>query len=269
MNYSKMYENGASPEIGNNCKLSKTIELDRFVKIGNGCSIGDNVKIGFNTRIGNNVSIEEEVVIGNNTKIYDNVTIRSHTMIEDNVEIGYDKLSRKKSYYEDYNTHIGNNCIIRSGAVIYKSCRVGDRSWIGNYSVIRENTLIGNDTTFGSHIMCEGYSSFGNNTKIYSFCELGGNMEVEDNVFIGPGTVTANNPKPLISTDEKPTTRRWDDGINKVVDKGPTIRHGARIGIGSILLAEIEIGRGALVAAGSVVTKNVSENTTVKGVPAK
>lgn len=268
IDYSKLFEQGALPNIGDNCKLSNTIKFDRFVKIGIGCTVGENVKIGFNTRIGKNVILEDGVNVGNNTIINDNVVIKSNTQIENNVEIGYDKLSKKKGYYKNYNTEIGKSCIIRSGSIIYLACKIGDRSWIGNYTIIRENTIIGNDTTFGSHIMCEGYSSFGNNTKIYSFCELGGNMEVEDYVFIGPGTVTANNPKPLMGT-KKPTTYRWDDGIHRVADKGPLIKRGAKIGISATLLAEIKIGKGALVAAGAVVTKDVPDYTIVKGVPAK
>ncbi|MDG1902131.1 MAG: DapH/DapD/GlmU-related protein [Bacteroidales bacterium] len=268
MKYNDIFERGASPQIKKDCKLSDSIKFDRFVNVDSSTSIGEKVKIGFHTRIGKNVTIEEGVCIGDNVVIWDDVAIGKHTRIENNVEIGYANLSKKKGYYEDYPTSIGSECIIRSGAIIYLACKIGNNSWIGNYTVIRENTIIGSNTTFGSHIMNEGYSVFGSNTKVYSFCELGGNMFVEDNVFIGPGIITANNPKPLMGT-KLPTTSRWEDGNQRVADKGPTIREGAKIGISATLLAEIEIGKGALVAAGSVVTKDVPEFSIALGVPAR
>ena len=93
-------------------------------------------------------------------------------------------------------------------------------------------------------------------------------MVIEDFVFIGPGTVTANNPKPLHGA-LVPTDRRWNDGVHRVADNGPTIRYGAKIGIGACLLPEIEIGREALVAAGAVVTRSVPSFTIVRGVPTR
>ena len=211
-------------------------------------------KIGKETTLGNNVLLGDDVIIGRNVRI------------ENSVEIGIAHLDRPKQYYKKYPVVIGDNCIIRSGAIIYPSCLIGDGSWIGNYAIIRENTIIGRDTTIGAHVMNEGYSTFGNHVKIYSFCELGGNMVVEDHVFIGPGVVTANNPKPVIN---RPTNYRWDDGQQKVIDIGPIIRRGAKIGINATLLSFIEIGMDALVAAGSVVTKDVPDFAIVKGIPAK
>ncbi|MGV3684492.1 MAG: DapH/DapD/GlmU-related protein [Daejeonella sp.] len=259
--------NGDS-EIDVTSKIGDNPQVSSYAKIGRNCIIGNDLTIGFNSKIGNNVKIGDRVFIGDNSTIEDNVTIDSDTVIENNVTIGYSRLSRKKGYFKEFNTVIGSECIIRSGSVVYHACSLGNNSWIGNYSIIRENTIIGNNTTFGSHIMCEGYSEFGNNVKVYSFCELGGNMIVEDYVFIGPGTTTANNPRPLMGT-ELPTNFRWSEGNQRVADMGPTLRRGVKIGIGSTLLAEIEVGKNSLIAAGSVVTKSVPENTVALGVPAR
>ena len=93
-------------------------------------------------------------------------------------------------------------------------------------------------------------------------------MIVEDMVFIGPGIMTANNPKPIHSAIWH-TDFRWEEGPRRVVDAGPIIRYGAKIGIAATLLAGIEIGREALVAAGAVVTKDVPDYAIVLGVPAR
>ena len=78
-----------------------------------------------------------------------------------------------------------------------------------------------------------------------------GDATVGDDVNIGAGTITANY-----------------DGKNK----NPThIKNKALIGSDTILIAPIKVGKSAITAAGSVVTKNknVPDKTTVAGVPAK
>jgi len=52
-------------------------------------------------------------------------------------------------------------------------------------------------------------------------------------------------------------------------DRHPKIRRGVMLGAGAKVLGNIEVGEGAKVAAGSVVTKPVPPHTTVAGVPAK
>jgi len=229
-------------------------------------TIHSSVVMGNNVEVGNNIIIGKNVSIGNNVVIEDGVAIGDNTIIENSVELGYSNLTRKKKYYKESSTNIGKDCILRSGCIIYHSSSIGNRSWIGNYTIIRENTIIGNDTTIGAHVMCEGYTTIGNGVQIYSFCELGGNQIIEDNVFIGPGTITSNNRKPVIGV---PTNFRWNDGTQEVIDKGPTIKKGAKIGISATLLADTIIGEDSLVSAGAVVTKDVAPFSTVKGIPAK
>jgi acetyltransferase-like isoleucine patch superfamily enzyme len=269
MERSSISRNSGFFDCGENCKLSDSVLYSKYVSIGNNCSIGENVKIGFNTQIKDNVIIGDGVSIGNNVVIFDDVVIGNETVIENSVELGYNNMTKVKGYYKDSPTLIGEACLLRTGSIIYRTTKLGDRSWIGNYAIIRENTTIGQDTTIGSHVMCEGYTRIGDNTRIYSFCELGGNMIIGNFVFIGPGTVTANNPKPLIGTIKEPTTERWNNGERRVADKGPHILDGAKIGISSTLLAEIVIGKDALIGAGSVVTKSVPNFTIVRGVPAR
>ena len=53
------------------------------------------------------------------------------------------------------------------------------------------------------------------------------------------------------------------------VSRAPKIQDGVSVGVGAIILGGIEIGEGAVVGAGSVVVKNVPENTIVVGNPAR
>ncbi|PQP85688.1 hypothetical protein CPT76_34390 [Paenibacillus sp. AR247] len=79
-------------------------------------------------------------------------------------------------------------------------------------------------------------------------------MIIEDNVFIGPEVSTSNDKY------MEPT---------KVPLKGPHIKKGARIGNNATLLPGIVIGENAVIGAGAVVTKDVTDGKTVKGVAAK
>jgi acetyltransferase-like isoleucine patch superfamily enzyme len=235
-------------------KLEKKGKYD----VGKNVEIGENVTIDKTASIGSNVTIEEGVHLGRNVVIKDGVIIKKNVTIEDNATIGYDNLTKKKEIYEEYPTIIGENALIRTNAVIYKSCKIGKNTWVNHNTILRENTEVGDNCTIGNLVMCEGYTKIGNQVAIHSLSGLGGNMIIEDKVFIATNLVTANG--------RRPTYLR---AMPYIKEKGPTIRYGARIGISVILLPEIEIGREALVASGAIVTKDVPPFSIVMGVPAK
>ena len=76
---------------------------------------------------------------------------------------------------------------------------------------------------------------------------------IEDDVFLAPGVMIANDRHPIC----------------RDCMKGPTIRRGARVGINATLLPEIVVGESALVGAGAVVTKDVPARAVVVGNPAR
>ena len=227
-------------------------------RVGKDVEIGENVTIDKTASIGNNVVIGDRVYLGRNTVIKDDVIIKNNARIEDNATIGYDNLTKKKKIYEEYPTIIGDKALIRTNAVIYRSCKIGKNSWVNHNTILRENTEVGGNCTIGNLVMCEGYTKIGNQVAIHSLSGLGGNMIIEDKVFIATNLVTANGRRPTYLRN-----------MPYIKDKGPIIRYGARIGISVILLPEIEIGREALVASGSIVTKDVPPFSIVMGFPAK
>jgi acetyltransferase-like isoleucine patch superfamily enzyme len=237
--------------------MVKSEKIGRY-SVGKNVEIGENVTIDRTASIGHNVMVEEGVHLGRNVVIKDDVIIKKNVTIEDNASVGYDNLTKKKEIYEEYPTTIGENALIRTNTVIYKSCKIGKNSWVNHNTILRENTEVGDNCTIGNLVMCEGYTKIGNQVAIHSLSGLGGNMIIEDKVFIATNVVTANG--------RRPTYLRT---MPYIKDKGPTIRYGARIGISVILLPEIEIGREALVASGSIVTKDVPPFSIVMGVPAK
>ena len=110
------------------------------------------------------------------------------------------------------------------------------------------------------------YTAFGKTTRVgkevfinfgCTFLDQGG-ITIEDGVFIGPGAKILTEGHP-----EEPELR------NTLHTEPVVIRRNAWIGAGAMILPGITIGENAIVAAGSVVTKDVPNNTVVAGVPAK
>ena len=95
----------------------------------------------------------------------------------------------------------------------------------------------------------------GNNVKIRSHVFIPSGVKIEDNVFIGPGVVFTNDKYPRSKGD-------WT-----LLET--TVKKGASIGAGAIILPGITINENAMVGAGSVVTKDVPPSTLVVGNPAK
>lgn len=149
---------------------------------------------------------------------------------------------------------IGKNPIIRSNSVIYNDVNIGDNFRTGHCVVIREKTDIGNDVLIGTNTVIEGHCSIGNNVSIQSNVYIPKNSIIEDNVFIGPCACFTNDKYPV----------RIDYKL-----KGPVIRTGASIGANSTFLSDIEVGKGAMVAAGAIVTMDVPEYFLAIGAPAR
>ena len=104
----------------------------------------------------------------------------------------------------------------------------------------------------------------GDNCKVQNYALVYEPASLEDGVFIGPAVVLTN--------DHFPRAINEDGSIKSASDweqVGVTIKRGAAIGARSVCVAPVTIGAWALVAAGSVVTKDVPEYALVAGVPAR
>jgi acetyltransferase-like isoleucine patch superfamily enzyme len=149
---------------------------------------------------------------------------------------------------------IGKNPLIRSNTVIYNDVEIADDFKTGHNVVIREKTRIGNDVLVGTNSVIEGNCTIGNNVRIQSNVYIPTNTTIEDNVFIGPCACFTNDKYPV----------RIDFDL-----KGPIIKRGASVGANSTFLSDVEIGEGAMVAAGAIVTKDVPSFFLAIGVPAR
>lgn len=151
-------------------------------------------------------------------------------------------------------TKIGNEAVLRSGAILYCDVTIGDRFSCGHNVVIREQTKIGDRVAIGTASILEGRITIGDDVSLQSLVYIPTDTTIGNRVFIGPNTVLTN--------DRYPPTRIG--GL-----KGPVIGDGAAIGANVTIIPGVRIGEGSLVAAGSVVTRDVPARTLAIGAPAR
>ena len=152
---------------------------------------------------------------------------------------------------------LGPGSVVSTGAVVFAGTTVGERVIVGDQACVRERCTIGDDVVIGRGSLVENDTSVGALTKIQAHAYITAYSLLEDNVFIAPCVITTND-------NFMGRTEKRHDQI-----KGPTIRRGARIGGGAVLLPGIEIGEEAFVGAGAVVIKDVPPRALVVGNPAR
>lgn len=222
--------------------------------------------------IGNDVTIMENVIIRDGAKIGDNVIIHPNVIIESGCEIsmgteifpgtyigkkpkGAGATAREINYEEK--VIIGENCSLGPNAVIFYDVLIGNNNLIADGASIREKGVIGNFCIIGRYVTLNYNAKVGNNSRIMDLSHITGNSIIGNNVFVSIHVSTVN--------DNVVSKREYNE--EKIV--GPTFQDGCTIGAGAIILPGVIISRNAMVGAGSVVTKNVKEDTVVMGIPAK
>jgi acetyltransferase-like isoleucine patch superfamily enzyme len=152
---------------------------------------------------------------------------------------------------------IGDDSIVSTGAIVFAGTRIGARAILGDQSCVRERVTLGDDVVVGRGSLVENDTTIGSSTKIQADAYITAYSTLEDDVFVAPCVVTTNDNF-MGRTERRHELRR-----------GPTIRRGARIGGGAILLPGVEVGEEAFVGAGAVVTRNVPPRKLVVGSPAR
>jgi len=140
---------------------------------------------------------------------------------------------------------LGRNVRIYAFVNLY-GCEIGDETSIGAFVEIQKGAKIGARCKIQSHtFICEG-------------------VTIEDEVFVGHNVSFINDlfPRATVDGGRVQTERDWT-----VI---PTlVKRRAAIGTGAVLLGGITIGEGAVVGAGSVVTRDVPAGSVVAGNPAR
>lgn len=143
------------------------------------------------------------------------------------------------------NVSLGDNVKIYDFVNAY-GCSIDEGSKIGTFVEIQKGSTIGKDCKISSHtFICEG-------------------VHIADRVFVGHNVTFINDKFPRATNEDGTLQTESDwDCIETFVEEG------ASIGSSATILCGIKIGKGAIVGAGSVVTKDVPENSVVTGNPAR
>jgi acetyltransferase-like isoleucine patch superfamily enzyme len=216
-----------------------------------GSAIADGASVGQNSYLGRGVILYPGVQVGASCTILDGAVIG---------RIPISNGTTTRPVHSAFGAVvIGNGSVIGCNAVIYTDNTFGARVLIGDLASVREGCRIGDGVILGRGVMALYNCSVGAYSRIQDQVHLVGDMVVEEHVFIGMGVVTTNDNSVYIG--------RFGIGGGK--QRGPTIRRYAVVGAGATILPNLEIGEGALVGAGAVVTRDVPPWSVVTGVPAR
>ena len=138
-----------------------------------------------------------------------------------------------------------------------EECQIGEGTKIWHFSHIMSNCIIGKNCNIGQNVVVSPDVHLGNNVRIQNNVSVYTGVICEDNVFLGPSMVFTNviNPRSQVS--------RKNEYKQTIVREGASIRANATIICGN------EIGKYALIGAGSVITKNVKPYALMIGNPAR
>lgn len=171
-----------------------------------------------------------------------------HAQIDPGVILGY-------RYPGDSSpTRIGDHAVIRSGTIIYANTVIGNRFSCGHQVLIRAEVTAGNRVVIHHKCTLEGRIRIGSGVKIMAHVYIPSTTEIGDMVFIGPGTTFLNDRFPM---------RR------AAPVEGPKIEDHVTIGGGVTICPGVHVGRGAFVAAGALVNKDVPPGMLARGMPAR
>lgn len=141
-------------------------------------------------------------------------------------------------------------------AVRILTLRKGIYGKVGKHNRFKKNVLIDEGSTIGN------YNYFGENVKVGSTV-IGNYCSIAPNSILGPGDHNLKNISTCVSVMEK-------TGISvDLVRKNCVIGNDVWIGANVIVLRDVKVGNGAVLAAGCVVNRDVPDYAVVGGVPAK
>jgi UDP-2-acetamido-3-amino-2,3-dideoxy-glucuronate N-acetyltransferase len=156
-----------------------------------------------------------------------------------------------------------NGVTIHPSADVSGDADIGSGTTVWNNAQVREGARIGRECIIGKGAYVDRDVVVGERVKIENGAYLYRGTTVEDGVFIGPRATITNDRFPRAVNPDNSLKGAGDWEIGPV-----TVRSGASIGAGAILLPDVDIGRYAMVGAGAVVTRSVPAHGLVAGIPA-
>jgi UDP-2-acetamido-3-amino-2,3-dideoxy-glucuronate N-acetyltransferase len=229
--------------------IHSTAKIGAGSQLGHNSVISENVQIGKNCRVGSCVIVHPDTVIGDNVRIDDHAVVGKLPM-----KAALSAITQEQQLPP---CSIDEGVIIGTSVVIYRGCKLNKSVMVADLASVRENAEIGELTIVGRGVTVENKVRVGKRCKLETEAYITALSEIEDGCFVAP-EVTFTNDNFLGRTKDR-----------FKYHKGVTMKRGARIGANVTVLPGITIHEDALVAAGSVVTKDVPAKKIVMGAPAR
>ena len=149
-----------------------------------------------------------------------------------------------------------NEPFIHPSADVEDGARLGAGTKVWHLAHVRSSATVGTDCVIGRNVYLDANAVVGDRVKIQNNVSVYQGVTIEDEVFVGPCAVFTN--------DLRPRAQNADWKITPTL-----VRRGASIGANATLVCGIEVGEFAMIAAGSVVTRDVAPYQLVAGNPAR
>jgi acetyltransferase-like isoleucine patch superfamily enzyme len=205
-------------------------------------------------------SIHDHAVVSDDADLGSNVTIGPFTIVHPNVRIGPDtvigshcEIGLPTDLATDQALHISEESLVRSHSVIYQGSTFGPRLDTGHHVTLREGLRVGANLRVGTLSDLQGDATFGDYVRLHSNVFVAKGAAIGNFVWIFPNVVLTDDPHPP------------SDGFNA----GVTVEDFAVICAMSCVGPGVIVGKGSVVGAASMVTKNVEPGVLVLGVPAR
>lgn len=147
---------------------------------------------------------------------------------------------------------------IHETAIVDNGAIIGDGTHIWHFSHIMSGASVGSNCTLGQNVFVASGVSIGNYSKIQNNVSIYEGVVLEDHVFCGPSMVFTNvlDPRCLYP-------QRGSEHYMRTL-----VKRGASIGANATIICGNTIGSHAMIGAGAVVTRTVSDYALMVGVPA-
>ncbi|MFC1570704.1 acyltransferase [Candidatus Omnitrophota bacterium] len=142
---------------------------------------------------------------------------------------------------------------IHPTAIVSETSTIGKGTVIWAYAQVMDGAVIGTNCMLGNGVYIDRNVKIGDNVKIHNKSCIYNGTIVEDDVFIGPHSCFTNDKHPSSETTRDLEGIFWRVG------------QGASIGANVTVLPDVNIGSGAVIGAGSVVTRDVPERAICYG----
>jgi acetyltransferase-like isoleucine patch superfamily enzyme len=192
-------------------------------------------------------TLGEDVVVGPFTLIHDNVAIGDGVTIESHCEIGHPTPAA-----DGQPLVIGRDSLIRSHSVLYEGSTFGPGLTTGHGVTVREKFVAGKRLRIGTACDFQGNATVGDDVRTHSNVTIGQASRIGNYVWLYPYVILTNDPQPP-----------------SALVAGVVVEDYAVVAAMVTVMPGVRIGARSLVAAMSLVTKDVEPDTVVAGIPAR